>query len=132
MTPAIVPYVSAISVMLAAYGFFYNALKDRIDAGLDVGDPAGNEVGKKAQRDTVKNAKLYVLILGLVPLLIWLVFLPPVIEEAEAAIDVCFSLSHYSALDVVFVLLANTWLLIGIFVLVKLRALGKEKKRLGG
>ncbi len=130
VTPEIVPYVSAISVMLAAYGFFYNALRGQIEAGSNVGDRAANETALKAQRESVDGAKHAALLLGLIPFFVWLVFLKPVVEEVEAAIDVCFSLHHYSALDVAFVLLANSWLLIGILQLLQVRKLTKKRKTL--
>jgi hypothetical protein len=119
MQPAIAPLVTATSVMLAAYGFFYNALKGRIEDGFNQGDLSGDPVIRGQQRQAVESARNVALLLGIVPLVIWLVFLKETWHEIKAAIDVCFAISHYSTLDVVFVLLASSWLLIAILLLLQ-------------
>jgi hypothetical protein len=124
--------VTATSVMLGAYGFFYGALRDTIAKGLEVGRPAGNPTDRRAQQKIVAAAKKTALGLGLVPLAIWLIFLKPAINEIEAASDAGFSLSHYSALDVVFVLLAFGWLLIAFVLLGQYFELRKKQSTLTG
>ncbi|HEX6205701.1 MAG TPA: hypothetical protein VFZ29_07835 [Solirubrobacterales bacterium] len=130
MSNAISSTVTATSVMLGAYGFFYGALRETIAKGLEVGKPAGNETGRQAQRKVVATAKKTALGLGLVPLAIWLIFLKPAINEIEAAVDVGFSLSHYSALDIVFVLLTFGWLLIAFILLGQYFALREKERKL--
>lgn len=127
MSPAIAPYVSALSVMLAAYGFFYNAYKARIEEGKEVGDPAANTTAWTAQHTKVKRARAAARLLGIVPLVVWLIFLKPMVDQIDAAIDVKFALDRYSALDVVFVVLANTWLLVAAVALLEAKALSKKK-----
>lgn len=132
MSPEISSTVTATSVMLGAYGFFYGALRDRIDKGLEVGRPAGNETDRQAQRKVVAAAKKTALLLGIIPLGIWLVFLKPAVNEIEAGFDVCFSFSHYSALNIVFVLLAFSWLLIAFVLLRQYVSLRKKESKLSG
>ncbi|HEU4739644.1 MAG TPA: hypothetical protein VFS54_11290 [Solirubrobacterales bacterium] len=124
--------VTATSVMLGAYGFFYGALRDTIATGLEVGKPAGNPTDKEAQRKVVETAKKTALLLGLVPLAIWLIFLEPAVNEIEAGFDVGFSLEHYSALDIVFVLLTFSWLLIAFVLLDQYSKLRRKEKKLIG
>jgi hypothetical protein len=109
----IAPYVSASSVMLAAFGFFYNSLKDRIEAGNAVGAAAADPLLWKRQVRTVRSARAVARLLAGVAVLVWLLFLKQVIDEVRAAADVDFSLAQYSTLDVVFVVLATAWLPIG-------------------
>jgi hypothetical protein len=126
--PAIAPTVTALSIMLAAYGFFYNALKGRIEAGADVGIRAGDPVVVARQSETVSRARNTAALLGFVPLLIWLLFLKEVVNEIEAAFAVGFSLDHYSALDIAFVLIANSWLLIAWVCFAQARKLHQKQK----
>lgn len=119
METEIASTVTASSVMLAAYGFSYNALKDRIDAASDVGVKAAEPEAVMRQRKTVvRGAKTTGLLAG-VAFAIWLVLLKPAANEVEAAIHVRFAFSHYSTLDIIFVLLAITWLFIAIGFAVK-------------
>jgi hypothetical protein len=117
--PTIASTVTATSVMLAAYGFFYGALKGRIEAGSDVGDLAGEPDAREEQRGALRKARNTALALGIVPLGIFLIFLKEIVNEIDAALDVNFALSHYSALDIVFVLIASSWLLIAVILLVQ-------------
>lgn len=123
--------VTATSVMLGAYGFFYGALRDTIADGLEVGRPAGNPTDREAQRKAVERAKRTALLLGLVPFVVWLIFLKPAVNEIEAGFDVDFSFSRYSALDIVFVLLAFAWLLIAFILLGQYFKLRQKAKNLG-
>lgn len=128
MEAEIASTVTATSVMLAAYGFFYGALKDRIAAGFAVGLAEEGE-GRAGQKAAVTAARNTAFGLGIVPLVIWLIFLKATVEQIEAGLDVNFSISHYSPLDIVFVLLANSWLLIAVILLVQaIELTGKRKK----
>lgn len=109
-------YLSAVSIMLGAYGFFYGIYRARIEKGLEVGRPAKAENKLQEQIKEVSQAYSAAWPLALVPLLVWLIFLGPIVEEFEAAWEVCFSLDHYSAIDVAFFVAANAWLAIAILV----------------
>lgn len=109
-------YLPAVSIMLAAYGFFYGLFKERIQGGLEVGTTLEDKAGYRKQVAQVNSARRIAWLLGAVPLVVWLIFLGPVVEEVEAAADVSFSLDHYSAVDVAFVLAAMAWLAIAVLV----------------
>jgi hypothetical protein len=127
--PAIAPYVSAISVMLAAYGFFYNAWKGRIEAGQDVGVPVPGAAAKATQRRTIEAARRVARVLGWVAILVWLIFLKKVADEVCDAFDAHWDLGKYSTLDVAFVVLANSWLLIGVALLNQAWSLTKKRRK---
>jgi hypothetical protein len=105
-------FVSASSVMLGAFGFFYGSVKDRIAAGSDVGPAAPDPVAWNRQLATVRRGRTIARLLAGVAVVVWVLLLKAVADEVEAAVDVHFSLSHYQPLDVVFVMLATAWLLI--------------------
>jgi hypothetical protein len=125
-TPAIAPFVPALSVMLAAYGFFYNNYKSRIDAAADIGKRAADPVALRRQVAIVKQGLTAAIVLAVVPIVVWLLLLKETVDEVEAAIDVHFSLSHYSTLDVVFVVLANAWLGIAVAAWLQVRPLKRK------
>lgn len=109
-------YLSAVSVMLGAYGFFYGNFRDVIRAGLEVEERSDNDNIRARNRREVDAALNAASALALVALAVWLIFLGPVVEEIEAAFAVCFSLDHYSAIDVAFVAAASAWLPIALVV----------------
>lgn len=98
--------------MLGAYGFFYGIYRDRIEAGTDAGSPKASVPSVEEQIDLVTRARAAAALLGIVPFVVWLIFLGPAIEELEAAFEVDFAFSHYSAVDVAFFAVANAWLVI--------------------
>lgn len=130
MSPEIAPFVSAISVMLAAYGFFYNAYKARIEEGQDVGSPKPDHDDWKAQVAIVEKARSAARLLAVIPVLIWILFLPKVEDQLDAGRDVDFALDRYSTLDVLFVVLATAWLAIAIALGLQARGLTKKRKEL--
>jgi hypothetical protein len=127
--PAIAPTVTASSVMLAAFGFAYNALKDNIDDASDLESKSENSIVLAAQRKALDRGARTAAGLAAVAAAIFLVLLKPAVNEVEAAFRVDFSLHHYSALDVIFVLLTATWLLIAIGLAVKAGSLIKKKRK---
>ena len=129
MSPAIAPYVSAISVMLGAYGFFYNAYKQHIDAGFDVEGDAANSAQRRKDRAAVQRARNAARVLAVIPLLVFVLLLDQVEDNVAAAID-DFSWDAYSTLDVIFVVLACAWLAIGLVVGDQARRLGRKLKQL--
>jgi len=98
--------------MLAAFGFFYNAVKDRIDAA-DAAPSAAraeNPEDKRRAAGTVRNGRQTASLLALVALVVFALLASYLVHEIEAAIDVGFALAAYSTLDVIFVVLAFGWL----------------------
>jgi hypothetical protein len=130
VTPEIAPYVSAVSVMLAAYGFFYNAYKARVEEGQEVGTASSDLDTWKAQVGKVAKARTAARLLAVVPILVWLLLLPKIVEQLKNGADVGFALDRYSTLDVLFVVVANVWLVIALAVGAQARALSKTKSEL--
>lgn len=122
-TSDIAPFVTASSVMLGAFGFFYGSSQERIQAGRNVGAPAPDPVVWRRQVAAVRAARTTVRLLGGIAVVVWVLLLKAVVDEVRAAWDVHFSLAHYQALDVVFVILANAWLLIAALMLTQERGL---------
>lgn len=113
--PDVATMVSALSVMLGAYAFFYNAYSPRIREGEDVGPPAANRTGWARQMRTLERARTTARALAGISLLVFVVFIPEVWERVDAvAANPTFD--RYSTLDVVFMLLACSWLTIAILV----------------
>lgn len=123
-------YLSAVSIMLASYGFFYGLYKERIQVGLEVGTTKADKAGYEKQVKQATTARRTAWLLGTVSLVVWLIFLGPVVEEIQAACAVDFALSHYSAVDVAFVGAATTWLVIAAMVFHQVLALRRTGQRL--
>lgn len=121
--------VSALSVMLGAYAFFYNAFSPRIDAGEDVGGSAANRTAWERQVRTVERARAAARGLAVIPLIVFLVFLPEVVDRAGSLADAATD-GGYQTLDVVFLLLAVGWLAIAYLVFVQSRRLTDVLERL--
>ena len=121
--------VSALSVMLGAYAFFYNAFSPRINAGEDVGGSAANRTAWERQVRTVERARTAARGLAVIPLIVFLVFLPEVVDRAGSLADTA-SGGGYETLDVVFLLLAVGWLAIAYVVFVQARRLSGVLERL--
>lgn len=126
MESAVASTVTASSVMLAAYGFSYSALKGRIDAASDVGVKAAEAEAVKKQHATVARGAWTAGALAAMAFAVWLVLLKPAVNEVEAAFRVHFALSRYSTLDIVFVLLTTIWLVIAVALSVKTLSLITE------
>jgi hypothetical protein len=122
-TSEIAPFVTASSVMLGAFGFFYGSMQERIQAGRTVGTPAADPVAWRRQVAAVREARTTVRMLGGVAIVVWVLLAKAVWDELEAAWDVHFSLSHYQAFDVVFVILATAWLVIAALMFAQARRL---------
>lgn len=120
------PLLSSVSLLLAAFGFVYNAQKERIDAALaDTDIPADADVLKasRAAAASARNSAVWLLVAALV---MWLLLIDEIEHKAAAAIRQRLALNTYSTPDAVFFVAANTWLVIAIFL--ALRAC-KLKKR---
>ncbi len=121
--------VSALSVMLGAYAFFYNAFSDRINAGEDVGGSAANQTAWERQVRTVERARAAARGLAVIPLIVFLVFLPEAVDRAGSLADTAGD-GGYETLDVVFLLLAVGWLGIAYLVFMQARRLSGVLARL--
>lgn len=117
--------VSALSVMLGAYAFFYNVFAPRINAGEDVGGSAANRTAWERQVRTVERARTAARGLALVPMIVFVVFLPEILDRAGALADAAAD-GHYATLDVVFLLLAVGWLAIACLVSLQARRLSNR------
>jgi hypothetical protein len=115
--------VSALSVMLGAYAFFYNTYSPRLRAGVDIGPPAANRTAWRRQVRAVREARTTGLALGAIPFVVFAIFSPEVWDRIKSVVTHPFP--EYSALDVTFVLLACGWLAIGF--LVSHQAMGLSK-----
>ena len=121
--------VSALSVMLGAYAFFYNAFSPRINAGEDVGGSAANRTAWERQVRTVERARTAARGLAVIPLIVFLVFLPEVVDRTGSVLDTTAD-GGYETLDVVFLLLAVGWLAIAALVFLQARRLSGVLARL--
>jgi len=121
--------VSALSVMLGAYAFFYNAFSPRINAGEDVGGSAANRTAWERQVRTVERARTAARGLAVVPLIVFLVFLPELIDRTESLAGTAAD-GRYETLDVVFLMLNVGWLAIAFLVVLQARRLTRVLERL--
>jgi hypothetical protein len=121
-------YLSAVSIMLGAYAFFYGIFRDRIDAGLQVGEAAKAEGVREEQAVTVKQALSTTLPLGFVALTVWLIFLGPVVEALDAGVELGLPPDDYSAIDVAFVVAANVWFAIALILFVQAFRLDRKRR----
>ena len=108
-SPAIAPFVSAISVMLGAYGFFYNAYKGEIEKGLDTSTSVANNAAKTAAINTIKRSRSAARILAGVPIVVFLLLTPQLYDQF---FEGTLNPGDYSTLDVLFVVLSFAWLAI--------------------
>jgi hypothetical protein len=117
MTGDIGPLLSSVSLMLAAFGFFYTTQRDRIDEVIDDGDvPDAGSTARTAKRTRAKRARTSAMILGLTALLIWVLLLHDIWHHLKTAIEQHFDLDRYSTPDVIFFVAANAWLAVAIFI----------------
>lgn len=129
MSRDIAPYVSAVSAMLAAYAFFFNAFKQQIDDAAEVGDPDVNLTPWKRQLAKAKKGVRTATWLAAVPFLIWVLFLD---KTEDGIAKSTWDLGRYETLDVLFFVLANGWLLIGMVMSKRALALKGKVKELEG
>jgi hypothetical protein len=123
------PLVSGASVMLAAYGFFYNAVKDQIESARKINAHPGTPDQADASYGSVHGAQRTAELLAVVAAVIFSLLLPHAVSEIRDAVKVGFKLRDYSTLDAIFVAMVVGWL--GIAVLVASWALelrGKARK----
>jgi hypothetical protein len=119
--PAVAPLVSATSVMLAAFGFFYNTQRDLLVKAADLEKSTSTSENKSRAKTALRAARASA-VLALSAAVPAGLLTPEVVREVRSASDLGFSLDHYSTLDVVFVVLALSW-----WVLVVTMLLGSRK-----
>jgi hypothetical protein len=107
--------VSGSSVLLAAFGFYYNTVQDRVENAAAVGESPANRDSADEVSETIRAGRQTARILGLVALLVFVLLFSYLEHEIATAVDVRFALSAYSTLDVIFVALALGWLGIAAF-----------------
>jgi hypothetical protein len=113
-TDELAPLVSGASVMLAALGFFYNAVKDRIDQALNLGTNPPTVEERATRRGKARSAFWTVLLLALAAAAVCVVLAPQSHDELNTGHIVPFK-SGYSTLDAVFIVMAAAWLLVALF-----------------
>jgi hypothetical protein len=116
MSSTIGSLLSAVSLLLAAFGFLYNMQKDRIEAVIADTDLPVDLDKRAATRTKAKSTRNIAAWLGLAAFVMWILLLKEIEHKAAAAIKHRFALSTYSTVDVVFFVAANAWLLIAIFM----------------
>jgi hypothetical protein len=109
------PLVSGTSVMLAAFGFLYNAVKDGIDEALVLSTSPATPEEKTKTRRKLKAARRIAALLTLVAAIVCALLASQTVTEIKAAFDVNFDLDAYSTLDAIFVAMAFAWLGIAAF-----------------
>lgn len=115
MTSETASLVAGSSVLLAAFGFYYNAVQDRMDNAVAASDAPATVDAADETSAAIRTGRRTARLLGLVALLVFALLSSYLEHEIEAAVDVRFALSAYSTLDVIFVVLALGWLAIAAF-----------------
>jgi hypothetical protein len=109
------PLLSSVSLMLAAFGFFYTTQRDRIDATIADKDVPDAGTKRTTMFTAAKKVRNSTAVLGIAALVVWLLLLDEIEDRAAAAID-DFSLDKYSTPDAIFFVAANAWLLVAIYI----------------
>ena len=125
MAADIAPLVSGTSVMLAAFGFFYNAVKDTIDDALELSTAPASDEAKASTRKQLETARRTAGLLAAVAVVVCGLLASQTVTEIKAAVDVRFAFSAYSTLDAIFVAMAFAWVGIAGFCLWRVRTLSK-------
>jgi len=127
MTEEIGPLLSSTSLLLAAYGFFYNTQRDRIDAVI--AEKRNDDVNlRRAQRDHARRVRNVARTLAAVAFLVWLLLLPEVVASVCDAFEPKLDLSDYSTPHVIFVVAATAWLFVGVLVARRAHEVSKQVK----
>jgi hypothetical protein len=119
------PLVSGASVMLAGLGFFYNAVKDRIDEALELGTNPQTDEERASRRKKAKSAFWTVLPLAIASVVVCVLLAPQTKDELKSGHIVPFR-SGYSTLDAIFVVMAVAWLAVALFFAWRTVKLGEK------
>ncbi len=126
MTAAeLAPLVSGTSVMLAALGFFYNAVKDRIDEALALGTSPLTVEERTSRRKKAKSAFWTVLLLAIASIVVCVLLAPQTRDGLKNGNVVPFE-SGYSTLDAIFLVMAAAWLTVALFFAWRVAKLAKK------
>jgi uncharacterized membrane protein YgcG len=117
--------------MLAAFGFFYNAVKDGIDEALELSTSPATKEEKRKTREKLKAARRTAVLLTFVAGIVCALLASQTVTEISAAIDVKFDIGQYSTLNAIFVAMAMAWLGITIFCLCRVSKLSSNLSKLG-
>jgi hypothetical protein len=113
------PLVSGTSVMLAAFGFFYNAVKDGIDEALALSTSPATSEEKTKTKTKLKAERRTAALLTFVAVIVCALLASQTVTEIKAAIDVSLDFDAYSTLDAIFVAMVAAWMGIAVFCLLR-------------
>lgn len=113
-TQEVAPLLSAVSVMLAAFGLFYTAQRTEIEEAIADTDMPGPKSEIRRKLAAVKRLRNTAGLLALGALLIWALLANEIVERLVAATS--FEFDEYSAPDAIFVVAASSWLLLAIYI----------------
>jgi hypothetical protein len=122
------PLLSSVSVMLAAFGFFYNSQKDKIDAAADGTTQPDDPYMRKALADSLAKPERSALLFAGSAFVVWLLLLPEIVDCFVDAVG--SSVSDYATPRVIFFVAANAWLAVAIYVACRAAAIHKRKRLL--
>jgi hypothetical protein len=122
--------LSSVSVMLAAFGVFYTAQRDGMEAAIndDSLPDAAEEIRSRCAE--VSRYRNVAAALTIAALAVWILLLPEVAARVGEAFDAKLDPGEYSAPDAIFVVAANAWLLLAIYIGGRWRALWKRRQSL--
>ena len=110
------PLLSSVSLMLAAFGFFYGTQRERIDAAID--DTTLPDAGSTKRKNLLKSTKRIrgsAAWLAIAALIVWILLLDEIEDRVGAVLD-DHSLASYSTPDAIFFVAANAWLLVATYI----------------
>jgi hypothetical protein len=110
------PLLSSVSVMLAAFGFFYTTQRERIEAVIDDTDVPDAGTARDAKLQKAMRARSSAAVLCLAALLVWILLLDEIWSRMTRALEQRFDLEQYSTADVIFFVAANAWLLVAGYI----------------
>jgi hypothetical protein len=123
VSDAIGPLLSSVSVMLAAFGFAYGTVKDRIDDTVaDTGVPDDTNV-RANKREKAKKTRNIARGYAVVAFVVWLLLLSQIVTEVRDAFRPHLDFGDYSTPNVIFFVAANAWLAVAVLVALRARAI---------
>jgi hypothetical protein len=126
----VAPLLSSVSLMLAAFGFFYTTQRDRIDKAIDDKGRPDQPAQRETKRKSVKRARNTAAVLALAALAIWILLLDEIEDRVRAAFHDHLDLDKYSTPDAIFFVAANAWLVVAIYIATRWWQLNKRQRAL--
>lgn len=130
MTSDVGPLLSSVSLMLAAFGFFYTTQRDRIDAVIDDADIPDPGSARTKKLKNAERARQSATFLCLAALVIWILLLDEILNRIRLAFDQHLDLDRYSTENVIFFVAANAWLCVAIYIAARWLKLNQRVKEL--